>query len=95
MQPFPAALELNLAEIFTYYARKYMDKVAGKDFNQQQSQLITLSLRGFSSFVAHFHVQISKQDISQVYKKTSGRNGIGFAEFKDGLQLLAMTTTRF
>jgi hypothetical protein len=32
--PFDAKLDLNLAEIFIFYARKYIDKVAGKDFAQ-------------------------------------------------------------
>jgi hypothetical protein len=49
-----------------------------------------LHLRGFSAFVTHFHVGVGKADISQVFKKSVGRDAaLGFEEFKDALQNLA------
>ena len=80
----------SLKEIFDFYANQHYPMASAPTFDEIAFRKINLDLAEFSKFCVEFEIPITKQKMSELFKKnTSNRKDMSFTEFKNSLEKIA------
>lgn len=77
---------LNLQEIFLFYCRQHIMIGRHKTFDDIKKEVRNMSLGDFIKFTSDFSIQLSKQQLMLIYKKTAVYSReMYFSQFKQSL----------
>ena len=80
----------SLKEIFDFYANQHYPMASAPTFDEIAFRKINLDLAEFSKFCVEFEIPITKQKMSELFKKNmSNRKDMSFTEFKNSLEKIA------